>query len=434
MLNLLFTKTPLYFFIQSLWRDEAFSYFMAKQSLFSIIKTTVQDFNPPLYYFFLHFWIKIFGKGEISLRSLSLSFFAINIYVVFLFLRDILKVKGKRIPVYLLIFSFNPFLVYYAFEARMYSLLALLATLSFYYYLKKEKYRYLVFTSLGLYSHYFFLLVVFTQLITYFVLKKKRRKAKEIKTVLIPLICFLPWAVYILPNLITRSAVFWIKPPKVIDLFSSFGIIFTGYERLYKFYNLPIFLVSMFFLLIILGFFNKLKKRNKPLFTLLVLWSFFPYFLIFLVSFLKPIFLPRYLIFTSVGFNLLLFYLLENTKKKWRWFFIAVIFFVIVHYTGLEVVHKRKSNIRRTISEIRKLATKDDYLFVSGANAASYFVAAYYFDESRVYIFKETANKIPYYIGKVLLPLNKITYKLPPYPKKAFILDDDYHYRIQAAL
>ena len=65
MLNFIFTKTPLFFLTQSFWRDEAFSYFMAKKNISEIIFLTAKDFNPPLYYSILHFWIKIFGGSEI---------------------------------------------------------------------------------------------------------------------------------------------------------------------------------------------------------------------------------------------------------------------------------------------------------------------------------------------------------------------------------
>ncbi|PIW73452.1 hypothetical protein CO005_01355, partial [Candidatus Roizmanbacteria bacterium CG_4_8_14_3_um_filter_34_9] len=68
MLNFLFTKTPLFFLTQPFWRDEAFSYFMAKKNIFEMLLLTAKDFNPPLYYFILHFWMNIFGSSEIALR------------------------------------------------------------------------------------------------------------------------------------------------------------------------------------------------------------------------------------------------------------------------------------------------------------------------------------------------------------------------------
>lgn len=433
MLKLLFDRTPLYFMIQSFWRDEGFSYLMAKRGIWDMIRATAHDFNPPLYYLILHFWLKIFGSSEVALRSLSLIFFAINIYVVFLFLQNILKVKGSRIWVYLLIFALNPFLLYYAFEARMYSLVALLTTISFYYFFKKRQVNYVMFTILGLYTHYFFLLVIFTQII-YLTLFEKGKVFKKIKVFITPLLIFLPWLFYVLPALITRTTPFWMERVNLVDFLASLGILFTGYERIHTFYDPLIILISLFFIFMIGFFIFVINKRKNHLFYLLLLWSFFPYFLIFFISFFKPMFIPRYLIFAPVGFNLLLFYILEHVGKKVRFLLIFIIVVIVFHYTSQEVIYKRKGDVRQTIAEIKKLATKNDYLFVSDKNAPSYFVAVYYFDENRVYLYKETSETIPFYIGLALLPENKITTKLPHYPRKAFVLNNDFQYRILSSL
>lgn len=432
MEDFLFEKTPLYFMIQSLSKDEGLSYLFAKQKLSSLLTLTEKNFYPPFYYFLLHFWMKIFGKGEVSLRSLSLFFFAITIYFIFLFLQNIFKIKeGKNIFIYLLLFSLNPFLLYYAFEVGIYSLFALLSTLSFYYFLKKEKTKYLIFTLLGLYTHWFFILIVLTQ-ISYLLFFEKKLKPARIKVSLIALLFFLPWVLYSFLIFGEEGLLFWSVKPKMADFFSSLGMLFTGYERSDRFYNLPILLVSLFFFfLIILLIANKPKKTH--FLSLLLLWAFLGYFLIFFISFIKPFFSLRYLIFSGVGFNLLIFYLLE-TIKKGRWIILSIIFLIILNYTGLEVTSKRKPNIRKTISEIKKLAKKNDYLFVSNKNLDSYFVALYYFDEERVYLYKETAEPLPPYLNHFLLSQDKITTKLPPYPQKAFILDNDYQYRIQMAL
>lgn len=433
MLKLLSDRTPLYFMIQSFWRDEGFSYLMAKRGILDMIRATAHDFNPPLYYLILHFWMKIFGSSEVALRSLSLIFFAINIYIVFLFLQNILKVKGSRTWVYLLIFALNPFLLYYAFEARMYSLVALLTTVSFYYFFKKRQVNYVMFTILGLYTHYFFLLVIFTQII-YLTLFEKGKVFKKIKVFIAPLLIFLPWLFYVLPALVTRTTPFWMERVNLVDFFASLGILFTGYERIHTFYDPLIILISLFFIFMIGFFIFVINKRKNHLFYLLLLWSFFPYFLIFFISFFKPMFIPRYLIFAPVGFNLLLFYILEHVGKKARFLLIFIIVVIVFHYTSQEVIYKRKSDVRQTIVEIKKLATKNDYLFVSDKNAPSYFVAVYYFDENRVYLYKETSEITPFYIGLAILPENKITTKLPHYPRKAFVLNNDFQYRILSTL
>ena len=63
---------------KSLWLDEIMSLIFARLSLVEIM-TNTEEFNPPLYYALLHFWIKVFGSTEAALRSLSviLGFLAV---------------------------------------------------------------------------------------------------------------------------------------------------------------------------------------------------------------------------------------------------------------------------------------------------------------------------------------------------------------------
>ncbi|MCJ7826492.1 hypothetical protein MUP56_02660, partial [Patescibacteria group bacterium] len=79
-LNVLFKNTPLFYFTQSFWRDEAFSVLLAQQPLSVIFQKT--SVEPPIYYMLLHFWIKFFGTSEIAARSLSFIGFALATIVV----------------------------------------------------------------------------------------------------------------------------------------------------------------------------------------------------------------------------------------------------------------------------------------------------------------------------------------------------------------
>src|SRR3989339_1642966 len=79
-LNFLFTHTPLFYFIQSFWRDEAYSVLLAGQPLSVIIQKS--SIEPPVYYVLLHFWIQLFGTSEIATRSLSLLGFMLATIVV----------------------------------------------------------------------------------------------------------------------------------------------------------------------------------------------------------------------------------------------------------------------------------------------------------------------------------------------------------------
>ena len=53
------------------WIDEANLILTAKQPFSVILGKLRLDSSPPLFYFLLHSWIRVFGDGEVALRLLS---------------------------------------------------------------------------------------------------------------------------------------------------------------------------------------------------------------------------------------------------------------------------------------------------------------------------------------------------------------------------
>ncbi|PIV07924.1 hypothetical protein COS52_05390, partial [Candidatus Roizmanbacteria bacterium CG03_land_8_20_14_0_80_39_12] len=108
----------------------------------------------------LKVWMGFFGSSEIAIRSLSLIFFWATLYIVFLILNDVFRLSEKKSIAYLLLFIINPLLHYYAFEARMYSMMAFIATLLF-YALMKHKYKLYAYTAItAMFTHYFLFIVI----------------------------------------------------------------------------------------------------------------------------------------------------------------------------------------------------------------------------------------------------------------------------------
>ena len=428
MLNFLFTKTPLFFFIQSLWRDEAFSYLLAKKNVLEILTLTVKDFNPPLYYLVLHFWMKVFGSSEIALRSLSLLFYVFTLYVLFEFLKNVLGLSNKKSFVYFLLLILNPVLVYYAFEARMYSMLAFFASLSFYLFITKKPRLYIIATILGLYTHYFMIFVVLTQILYSVVYEARKTRIKEIKTIFTSLLIFSPWVIYLFFQKKDILNSFWIFPGNIKEAFFLPVVLLTGYEKGVSYFSNIYLYFSLFLIfLLIIGF---TKKPKKKIFYYLNFWVFIPLILIGLVSLYRPLFLPRYTIFIIIGFNLLIIYILNQIKQKPHLLFFLLILAFIFYYNQRQVKFRQKEDIRKTIVQIKKLARPGDLLYIT--SELDFFTAQYYFGEERVYIFGKSYDLIPSYIGKILIPKDKITFNLPNFPQKAFILKRNGDYDILA--
>ena len=109
----------------ALWLDEAITIQIARLPLADIGGALRHDGHPPLYYFLLHGWMDLFGTGDVAVRALS--------GVLSLAALPLMWAAGRRLggrttaTIALLLLASSPFAIRYATEARMYSLVTLLA-------------------------------------------------------------------------------------------------------------------------------------------------------------------------------------------------------------------------------------------------------------------------------------------------------------------
>lgn len=123
-----------------LWYDEACSWFTAIQKFpFGIIDNllTLDLQHTPLYFFLLHFWMKMFGDTEVMLRVFSLIFGVGTVPLAYFFTK---KISTKQIAI---ISSFvaavSPLLVFFSTEVRMYPVVVFLVMLSLNYLVDFEQ-------------------------------------------------------------------------------------------------------------------------------------------------------------------------------------------------------------------------------------------------------------------------------------------------------
>lgn len=109
---------------QSLWNDEGTSVAMAQRDLVTIAGDAASDIHPPLYYWLLSIWVRLFGVEEEAVRSLSALLGVVLVALTYGLGR--LLVGGWVGLVAALLAAINPFQIYYSQEARMYMLLAVL--------------------------------------------------------------------------------------------------------------------------------------------------------------------------------------------------------------------------------------------------------------------------------------------------------------------
>ena len=432
MLDFLFTKTPMSYFVQSIWRDEAFTYLLTKESISNIFYLSAKDFTPPLYTLLLKFWIWIFGSSEIAMRSLSLLFYLISAYFFYLFLVKILKIKTIWKYFYMVLFLLNPMLHYFAFEARTYSLLFLITTMSFYFLLSKKYKAYLITLSIGLFTHYFMFLVLTCQIL--YLLFLGGKNIKILKKMIIPFLVFLPWLVFVLEENNLVNEPFWINSVSKDHLKLIPAILYSGYETgFYYLNNISANLNLTIFTYLFVGFvlFYRGKIKNKKIFYLLLLWALLPALITLAVSNIKPVFLSRYLIISTTGLLFLLIFINEHLSKFVKYILFSILLIQTFNYAVIQVENRNKSPYRKVISEIKNQSSQNDLLYVE--NELDYHIAKYYFDDKRVFIFDKKYEEIPNYVGKVLIPINSIKKTIPLYPVKAFILYHNLSYDVKTA-
>ena len=107
-----------------LWLDEALSVNIARLPLGEIPEALHHDGHPPLYYALLHLWMGAVGTGDTAVRALSGLFAVAALPLAFLAGRR----RGGPVLAWITlgVFAVSPFVLRYATETRMYSLLTLL--------------------------------------------------------------------------------------------------------------------------------------------------------------------------------------------------------------------------------------------------------------------------------------------------------------------
>jgi mannosyltransferase len=222
------------------WIDEGLSVGIADRPLSDIPLALREDGSPPLYYMLLHFWLDVAGRSEAGVRGLSLLFALLAIPAAWWAGRQIWG-SAKAAWFAAVLAAFNPFLAQYAQEARMYSLVALLAipaTTCFIraYALETEKRRpwiagFAVSVAAALYTHnwpIFFTLAGAVAWALLWVLAAKPRRRELLRDGLLGfgglLVLYLPW----IPTTLYQAAhtgAPWADAPALSSLFGVPGVL-----------------------------------------------------------------------------------------------------------------------------------------------------------------------------------------------------------------
>jgi mannosyltransferase len=168
---------------QSFWLDEYLTVIHTQTSFGETLNALpTGEVNPPLYFVLAWVWQKVFGGGEMALRSLSALLGTATIPVVYAAARELASRRAGLFAAGLA--ATNPLLIWYSQDVRAYPLLILLSALSFLFFvraLQREEPRSLwawaAASGLALATHYFALMLLVPEAI-WLLLRARAGRAK----------------------------------------------------------------------------------------------------------------------------------------------------------------------------------------------------------------------------------------------------------------
>ena len=386
----------------SLWGDEAWAATLIRKDFLDVLKFVSKDTSPPLYYITAHFWTRIFGLSEIALRSLSMLFWLVTA----IFTAKIAHHLWKNKKITLIAFALtllNPFLFQYAFEARMYAILAMTSTIATYYFLKKDHTAYIISAVASLYCHHFSLFVIFWHFLWTLgrYLKNKKNFYSHFKPFLLIGLFYLPW----LPFMYRQTTMvvdkgFWLGKPLLKDLPALCIKFIVGLNK----NPIQPFIGAAF--LVVLLFRRWWPKDSKTNF--LIGWLVVPTLVVFLLSqVVQPIFYDRYLI------NLIPALMLILASNHRRFISPACLIVLVLALFCLNwwfFTTPTKRPFRDLATYIKSTRQPGDSLINWSGSAHHLFESKYYDVYAPIYT---PAGPLPFYTGTALMEENDQIFVLP---------------------
>lgn len=321
--------------VDSLWYDETVSAFLATESTTDLIAHTARDIHPPGYYLLLHFWTLVAGHTEFALAFFSLAF---GLLIIPLTYRLARLLANPTVAVWTaLLVTFSPYQVWYSQEVRMYTLATALGLIAAYCSLRALTASatrlywpgYIIAAAVGLYTLYYFAfwLIAVNILLLIFSLRPAINLPALRSLILVNslvLMAYLPW----LPVAWRQATEPPVPPWRTAAGLSLWPILLESWSALSLGQSVapatvwPILLLTL--ILFVLGWLY-LHRAPAPLpphssSLYLLTYTFGPLLIIYLLSFITPLYHVRYLFTYSPAFYVVVAAgLVWLTARRWIW-------------------------------------------------------------------------------------------------------------------
>jgi len=372
------------------WFDEVISICAVKGNV-------SHDIQPPLYYSLLSLWLRLFTENEFNLRALSALFGFLSIAVIYKIGKALFSARTGLLSA--LIIAISPMHIWYAQEARGYTLSVFLTAVTAYYFilaLRENKnmqwFKYGIFAALSMYASYYSLLVIFAEGSLFFYSPYRPLAKKWFLARLLSFGALFIWLPIFYRQIININEIFWLSKPSfqsIIITFENFNVGYSATKAVYLF-------SFVIYLILAVNGMRFLRNDKKKLLFLLA-YIILPLSMVYFVSRKIPIYLDRQLMAFSPFYYLIIAVGIDTLRKRSiKIFFIASIILLssisLYRYFNKEIaplyhhegVHLKKP-FKPAAQYLKENIRSND--IIAYANSHSKVLEHYYANDSIVHRF-----------------------------------------------
>ena len=375
--------------VQSIAFDESFSLAVGLSDWPTLFQAILSDgVHPPLFYVIHKGALTLWGDSGFGQRFLAALFSIVAIPLIFWAGRLIFDRRVALLAALLL--ALNPLQVWFAQEARMYSLLSALAIFSmavFWQAMRTGRARYwialTVVNSIIFGLHYFGFLIPISQLA--FIIATFRQSHRRLRPwVITQVIAFLPLLPWLIATALRETQSFgigFLERPFPLDLPLTLWNFTTGWSTYFLW---PVSMLSL--VLFAVAAINGLRWGQRKLHfsqLLLIFWIFLPLAIVWIISQRRAFYADRYLSFIIPGLVLLVaFGAVRINSLRWRR--LLVIGLVMAGAFGLVNIRFDpaffKDNWRDTVAYLEQHGQPDDIILIYNSHLQIPFTYHYHGD------------------------------------------------------
>lgn len=286
--------------VNVLFNDEPFTVYWSQRPWSELWSMLGDENNPPLYFVLIKLWSWCTPFEAAWLRVPAAVFSAMVVWPLYLLAH---RLNGRRTAILAtLLFTFTNYHYGFAHEVRAYALFTLLTVISFWLLVRakdlpanglRAMFGLSALNTLLVYTHFFGWLVVGLELLTVFALPELLHLRRNFLLGMgVTGLYFAPYLRLFLHRMghsVEQGT--WLEPPVAEEL----------YNMLWRWSNQPVLVVLFLVVLLAAGFKDRLRSFAS---RVALLWAGVPLIGMFLLSFMVPMFLDRYLVFAAPGFAL----------------------------------------------------------------------------------------------------------------------------------